>query len=65
MRDFLDLVKRIYIIFVMLTLASVLCFLPVILGCHFQSAWWGLVEIITAPLGVAVGVYISENIDRC
>lgn len=64
MKDFLTLLKEVYIICALLTLAAVCCFLPVILGCHFQSAWWGIVEIITAPIGVALGMWTMELIDN-
>lgn len=62
MKDFLTLLKQVYIIFTCLVLAAACGFLPVILGCHFQSAWWGIVEIITAPISIALGVWTMEQI---
>ena len=64
MNDFLTLLKDVYIICALLVLVAACCFLPVFLGCYFQSAWWGIVEIITAPIGVALGVWAMEMIDE-
>lgn len=64
MNDFFEILKNVYIICSCLALAAACCFLPIILGCHFQSAWWGFVEVITAPVGVALGVWTMEYIDK-
>lgn len=63
MKDFLDVLKKTYIICGAAALFVVFGFAPVALAIELNP-WWAVVELVTAPLGIAVAVWTfnySEN----
>jgi hypothetical protein len=63
MRDFLDVLKKTYIICGATALFVVFGFAPVVFAIKLNP-WWAVAELVTAPLGIAVVAWAfnySEN----
>lgn len=63
MRDFLDILKQVYAICGALSIVAVLELAPIVLAVELNP-WWAVVEVITAPLGLTVAVWLLCKTDE-
>ena len=64
MREFLDVLKKTYMLCGAIAIFIAFSIGPVALAINTENVWWAILEIITAPIGVAAAAFVMTKLDN-